>query len=150
LTVVFGHVLSTYRGYIHIEGPSWSWSYGSWIYNYLGNQYLSPPGLWIRIPLRRGVLDTALCDKVTACRWFSPGIPVSSTNKTYRHNINEILLSLQQLLLKNSSFGDLVCCPLQWKIFHHLGDSRCPHVNQNINLLSSHRCYAYISDFFGL
>jgi hypothetical protein len=42
--------------------------------------------------LRRGVLDTALCDKVTACRWFSPGIPVSSTNKTYRHNINEILL----------------------------------------------------------
>jgi len=22
--------------------PSWSWSYGSWIYNYLCNEYLSP------------------------------------------------------------------------------------------------------------
>jgi hypothetical protein len=25
-----------------IPGPSWSWSYGSWIYNYLCNQCLSP------------------------------------------------------------------------------------------------------------
>jgi len=24
------------------EGPSCTWSYGSWIYNYLCNQYLSP------------------------------------------------------------------------------------------------------------
>jgi len=24
------------------EGPSWSWSYASWIYSYLCNQYLSP------------------------------------------------------------------------------------------------------------
>ena len=34
----------------------------------------------------RGVLNTTLCDKVckwlTAGRWFSPGNPVSSTNKT--------------------------------------------------------------------
>jgi hypothetical protein len=27
---------------ILIEGPSWPWSYGSWIYNYLCNQCLSP------------------------------------------------------------------------------------------------------------
>jgi hypothetical protein len=27
-----------------------------------------------------------------AGRWFSPGTPVSSTNKTDRHNITEILL----------------------------------------------------------
>jgi len=27
--------------YMH-NGPSWSWSYGSWIYNYLFNQCLSP------------------------------------------------------------------------------------------------------------
>jgi len=27
-----------------IQGLSWSWSYGSWIYNYLCNQCLSP---WI-------------------------------------------------------------------------------------------------------
>jgi len=24
------------------QGSSWSWSYGSWIYNYLWNQRLSP------------------------------------------------------------------------------------------------------------
>ena len=23
-----------------LEGPSWSWSYGSWIYNYLCNQFV--------------------------------------------------------------------------------------------------------------
>jgi hypothetical protein len=38
----------------------------------------------------RGVLDTTLCDKV--CQWFSPGTSVSSTNKTDRHDITEILL----------------------------------------------------------
>ena len=52
----------------------------------------------VRIPLRRGVLDTTLCDKVcqwlAAGRWFSPGISVSSTNKTDRHDIIEILLKV--------------------------------------------------------
>jgi hypothetical protein len=52
--------------------------------------------LWVRILLRRGVLDTPLCDKacqwLTAGRWFSPGTPFSSTNKTDRHDIAEILL----------------------------------------------------------
>jgi hypothetical protein len=31
------------------EKPSWSWSHGSWIYNYMCNQFLSPLKLWIRI-----------------------------------------------------------------------------------------------------
>ena len=75
------------------NGASWSWSYGSWIYDYLCNRCLSPLSLWIRIPLRRGVFDTILCDKV--CQWlatgwwFSPGTPVSSVNKTDRHDIVE-------------------------------------------------------------
>jgi len=43
---------------------SWTWSYGSWIYNYLCNQCLSPLTLWVRIPLKRFGLDTTLCDKV--------------------------------------------------------------------------------------
>jgi len=30
------------------KGPSFSWSYGSWIYNYICNQCLSPLTLWIR------------------------------------------------------------------------------------------------------
>ena len=46
------------------SGPSWPCSYGSWIYNYLCNQCLSPLMLWVRIPLKRGVLNTTLCDKV--------------------------------------------------------------------------------------
>jgi hypothetical protein len=45
------------------QGSTWPWSYGSWIYNYLYNQCLSPLTLWVRIPLRRDVLDTTLCDQ---------------------------------------------------------------------------------------
>jgi hypothetical protein len=70
----------------------------SWIYNYLCNQYLSPLTLWVRIPLRWGVLDTTLYDQDCQClatgRWFSPGTPVSSDNKTDRHDIAEILLKV--------------------------------------------------------
>jgi hypothetical protein len=42
--------------------------------------------------------DTTLCDKVyqwlATGRWFSPGSLVSSTNKTDRHDITEILLKV--------------------------------------------------------
>ena len=52
----------------------------------------SPLTLSVRTLLRRGVLDKPLCDKVcqrlVAGRWFSP---VSSTNKTDRYDITEIL-----------------------------------------------------------
>ena len=81
-----------------VLGPSWSWSYGSWIYNYLCNQCQSPLTLLIRIPLMRCILNTTLCDKVcqwlAAGQWFSPGTPVSSTNKTDHHDITEILLKV--------------------------------------------------------
>jgi len=44
------------------------------------------------MPRKRGVLDTAMCDKICQLlatgRWFSPGTSVSSTNKTDRHDIN--------------------------------------------------------------
>jgi len=36
---------------VNVIEPSWSWSYGSWINNYLCNRYLSPLKLWDRIPL---------------------------------------------------------------------------------------------------
>jgi hypothetical protein len=49
-------------------------------------------------PLRRGLLDTTLCDQVcqslAADQWFSLDTPASSTNKTDHHDINEILLYL--------------------------------------------------------
>jgi hypothetical protein len=44
------------------------------------------------------VLDATICDKefqLTATgRWFCPGTQVSSTSKTDRHNITEILLKV--------------------------------------------------------
>jgi hypothetical protein len=70
--------------------PSWSWWHSSLISNYLCNQCLSP--------LRWGVLDTTLCDKVfqrlATGRWLSPGTLITSTNKTDRHDITEILLKV--------------------------------------------------------
>jgi len=96
------------------KGPSWSCSYTSWIYNYLCNQRLSLSTLWVRTPLNRGVLDTTLCDNV--CHWlaadrlFSPGTPVSSTNKTDRHDINEILL--------NMALNTITIIPISFKVVY--------------------------------
>ena len=50
--------------------------------------------LWVRTPLRRCVLDI-VCDKI--CQWLPAGwwvSPVSSTNKTDRHDITELLLKV--------------------------------------------------------
>ena len=73
-----------------LKGPS---SYGSWIYNYLCNQCLSPLTLWVRIWIRARctTLYDKVCQWLVTGRWFSPGPPVSSTNKTDRHDITEIL-----------------------------------------------------------
>ena len=82
--------------YILLRAPTWPWSYGSWIYNYLckANQCLSTLMLWVRISIRARC--ATLCDKVcpwlATGLWFSSGPPVSSTKKTDRHDITEILL----------------------------------------------------------
>ena len=68
------------------------------VVDYLCNQCLLPLTFRVRIQLRPGLLDTTLCDKV--CQWlatnlwFSPGTIVSSTNKTHRHDMTEILLKM--------------------------------------------------------
>ena len=86
------------------------WTVNSYDHNnFRINPCLLPLTLWVRIPLRRSILDTTLCNKVcqwlTAGRWFSPGTPVSSTNKTDRADITEILLKVALntiiLILKN-------------------------------------------------
>ena len=93
------------RGIFKKYGAAWPWSYGSWIYNYLCNQCLSPLKLWVRISIRARC--TTLCDKV--CQWlatgrrFSLGIPVSSTNKTDRHHIIEILLTVALNTIKQTN-----------------------------------------------
>jgi hypothetical protein len=79
--------------YLLYAKQQWPWSYGSWIYNYLCNQYLSPLILWIWISIMARC--TTLCDKV--CKWLATGrwfSPVSSNNKTDRHDISEILLKM--------------------------------------------------------
>jgi hypothetical protein len=64
--------------------------------------------LWVWTPLGRVVLNTTLCDQVcqwlVACRWFSLGAQVSSTNKTDCHDIAEILLEVVLTLSNNSAF----------------------------------------------
>ena len=75
-----------------------AWLYGSWIYNYLCNQHLSPLML-VQIRVR----CTTLCDKV--CQWLAAGrlfFPVSSTNKTDSHNITEILLKVALNTIKQT------------------------------------------------
>jgi hypothetical protein len=65
-------------------------------HDYLCNQCLSQLMLWVRISIRARC--TTLCDKVchwlATGQWFSPGSPVSSTNKTDRYDITEILLKV--------------------------------------------------------
>ena len=90
--------------------PSWTWSHGSWIYNYLCHQCLSPLMLWGRISIRARC--TTLCDKVcqrlATGRWFSPGPPVSSINKPDRHDIAEILLKVALNTIKTTKKLDLI------------------------------------------
>ena len=65
--------------------------------------------LWVRISIRARC--TALCDKVCQWlapgRWFSPDPPVSSTNKTDRYDLTEILLKHHQT---NNMFFSYFCC----------------------------------------
>jgi len=77
-----------------VLGPSWPWSYGSWIYNYLCNQSLSPWKLRVRTSGEVYSIRHHVIKFVSYWSWFSPGIPVSSTNKTDRHDIAEILLKV--------------------------------------------------------
>ena len=75
---------------VAFQGPSWSC--GSWIYNYMCNQCLSPL-TWIWNPLSRGVLHTTLCDQVCSILWY----PV----------LIELVLNLS-----------LICCVFSFKEVH--------------------------------
>jgi hypothetical protein len=74
---------------------SWSWSYGSWIYNYLCNQCLSPLRLWVRILLM------AMC---TGCLrfyyesiWITPFLLQSKIARVF-HFIRYIILRSSLIL----------------------------------------------------
>ena len=86
---------------------SGSWTRGSWIYNYIWNQHISPLTLRVRILLRRSVLDTALCDKV--CQWFE-----SYSGEVYsiQHNVIKFASDLWQV----SSFPRVLRFPSPIKL----------------------------------
>ena len=83
---------------------SLSWSYGSWIYNYLCTRCLSllKLGVWIPLMARCTTLCDQVCQWLATGRWFSPGTPGSSTSKTDRHDIAEILLKMALNIIKQN------------------------------------------------
>jgi hypothetical protein len=80
------------RYFLSVTGPSWSWSYGSWIYNYPSNQCLSPLKLEFEPRSWRCVIDTTLCD--TVCQLLAVVFCLYSTNKTDSNDITDILLKM--------------------------------------------------------
>ena len=101
---LFNFPLLTCSGHIMLLEPSWPWSYGSWICNYLCNQCLPPLMLWNWISIRARC--TRLCDKV--CQWLATGRcffllvlrfppPIKLTINTIKQtNISCYLLNLEQ------------------------------------------------------
>ena len=79
---------------VHMNmGPSWSWSYGSWIYCYLINQCLSPLTLWVRTPFmqmctRYNIMWQSLSVTCNRSVVFSGYSGFYSTNKTWRPRYN--------------------------------------------------------------
>jgi hypothetical protein len=59
------------------------------------------------VPITTDVASVQQCDKVcqslASGRWFSPGTPVSSTNKTNHHNIAEKLLEVALNTIKQTN-----------------------------------------------
>ena len=95
-----------------LEGSSWSWSYGSWIYNYLCNQHLSPLMLWVRILFMTLVIitihgsflihDFCMCAVCGAGTAILPEHPCSP----------QFFLILVGFLLSNFMSSHFLCCVL--------------------------------------
>jgi len=73
-----------------------------------------------------------LCDKVcqwlaTTGRWFSPGNPVSSTNKTDHHDITKILLKLKVALNTIHERNGWTLIFLFWTVSVLSPDHECPY-----------------------
>ena len=113
--------------------------YGSWINNYLYNLFLSLL-MWVRISIR--VRCTTLCDKVcqwlATGRWFSLGTPVSSINKTDRHNIVESGVKHHQTN-KQTNLTSLVWVQTHWK-----QQSVCRHITSFGQIIVSHCSYSLV------
>jgi hypothetical protein len=62
--------------------------------------------VWISIMARCTTLCDKICQWLATGQWFSPGPPVSSTNKTDRHDITEILLKVALNTMKQKQKCD--------------------------------------------
>jgi len=112
------------------EVLSWSWSYGSWIYNYLYNQ---KPITTKAVCSNRTDAVCTRCDKVcqwlTTGRWFSPGTlkltpryswnivesgvkPHNPTLTLVKMTLKNRKLHFYDLLIKSNKAGNLH----QWKL----------------------------------
>jgi hypothetical protein len=110
--------VSEFKAWAAVQGsprPSWSWSCGSWICNYLCNQCLSHLTLWVRILFMQGVLDSTLCDKI--CQWLTcnrsvvfSGYSSSSTIKA------EILLKVMLSIHNPHANPYSIIINSRWKI----------------------------------
>jgi hypothetical protein len=114
-----------------LNGPSWLWSYGGWIYNYIHvcNHYLSPLKLWVRI-LWGGTLQHYVIIFV----WFAIDTcrsGVFSINKIDLLYITEILLKVALNTIKHIYFSPNANPPAQtpgqvklnldkWKLWKNL------------------------------
>ena len=108
---IINEMINLYITYVIIF--CFSFGHGSWIYNYLCNQYLSPLPLWVRIPTRRGVLDTAKL--VSNLRQVSGFLGDSGFLHQYncflpRNNWNIVESGLRHHN-SNPSFGHCIVCP---------------------------------------
>ena len=98
---------------LFLKGSLWSWSYGSWISNYLCSECLSLLMLWVRIRSWWGVLDATSCDEgcqsLATGRWFSLDTPVCFIDKTNSHDINEILpITTKVVSSKHLNTGSMI------------------------------------------
>jgi hypothetical protein len=62
-------------------------------------------------------LYAKFCQWLATGRWFSPGPPVSSINKTERHDIAEILLKVTLNTIKKRRFWSMSCTEVVLDIF---------------------------------
>ena len=84
---------------IVLKGPGWLNELGRWIQQLIQAYHQYGMGSHPLCELQKRCTRLAVaCDKVYQLlahgRWFSPGTPASSTTKTGRHDIAEILLKV--------------------------------------------------------
>jgi hypothetical protein len=69
--------------FIYFQGPSWSWSYGICIYNYLCNHYLLPLKLWVWIPFM------AMCTVFPVFWFLSKQLKRSTKDTWLLHSVRQ-------------------------------------------------------------